>query len=152
ETGLNVVHFHIPSLRERKEDILPLALKFLDKFNHEYGKSVAFSSQLMNFIEKYVWLGNVRELENLVERMVITAQKKVLDLNNLPHDYMEDSVNEEKSNSVGNLFQRLEAAEKNMILESYKINKTSIAVAKNLGISQASAARKLRKYVKVNIE
>lgn len=149
---LNVIRFNIPSLRERKEDIIPLALAFLDKCNREYGKSVAFCSQLMEFMERYAWPGNVRELENLVERMVITAQTKVLDLSNLPYDYVENPGTGTDFETRRTLYERLEEEEKKMILDSYTLHKTSIAVAKDLGISQPSAARKLRKYVKQSIE
>lgn len=145
---LNVIRFNIPSLKERKEDIIPLTLFFLDKINKEYGKSVAFSSPLLNFFEQHSWPGNVRELENLVERMVITASSTILYPEDLPPDYAEDYATVNHSEAPGNYMEQMETAERKIILDSYLRHKSSVAVAKDLGISQASAARKIRKYIK----
>ena len=69
---LNVIRIHIPPLRQRPEDILPLAHQFLERFCGEYGKQLALSPRFVAFLEQYPWPGNVRQLENLMERLVIT--------------------------------------------------------------------------------
>jgi two-component system response regulator AtoC len=73
---LKVVEVHIPPLRERKEDVRPLALHFLAKANAENGRSVAeIAGDAMDVLERYAWPGNVRELENVIERAVVLAGK-----------------------------------------------------------------------------
>ena len=81
---LNVIRIHIPPLRQRPEDILPLAHQFLERFCGEYGKQLALSPRFVAFLEQYPWPGNVRQLENLMERLVITAQDPILDVTALP--------------------------------------------------------------------
>ena len=69
---INVVSIHVPPLRKRQIDIMPLALSFLDHFNRKFGKDVGpFSSDAVAALESAYWAGNVRELQNVVERAVV---------------------------------------------------------------------------------
>ena len=142
---LNVIRLHIPPLRQRKDDILPLAHQFLARFSGEYGKSLLFSPRFLAFLEQYDWPGNVRQLENLIERLVITSQDPILDVDSLPSEYSVDCVLPEASG--GTLTEMLDAYEGRIIREAYRRCGTSVAVAKELGISQPTAARKIAKYV-----
>jgi Nif-specific regulatory protein len=82
---LNVFPIHMPSLRERRSDILLLADHFLGKYAHAYGKSIRrISTTAINMMMAYHWPGNVRELENCVERAVLTATDEVIHGYNLP--------------------------------------------------------------------
>ena len=72
---LNVIRIHIPPLRQRKEDIVPMAHQFLARFCGEYNKSLTCSPRFLAFLEQYDWPGNVRQLENLMERLGIMAQE-----------------------------------------------------------------------------
>jgi Transcriptional regulator containing GAF, AAA-type ATPase, and DNA binding domains len=92
---LNVVPIFIPPLRERKEDIRPLVDFFLEKFNKKYGKNISISKGAMLIFEDYDWYGNVRELENLVERLVITSSDLVITPDDIP-DYIRDYVMKKK--------------------------------------------------------
>ncbi len=83
---MNVVHIDIPPLRERKEDIPPLVYYFLEKFNKEYGKNLKITDELMEVLINYDWPGNVRQLQNTLERMVILAKGEYLTPENLPTD------------------------------------------------------------------
>lgn len=73
---LNVVPLHIPPLRNRREDILPLAEFFLERFNRKYEKQVIFPQKMREWMMNYAWPGNVRELRNFVERTVITCSEE----------------------------------------------------------------------------
>ncbi len=145
---LNVIRIHIPPLRLRKEDVLPLAYQFLSRFCQEYDKILSFSPRFLTFLEQYDWPGNVRQLENLIERMVITVQDPIIDVTALPLEYMGSTApRPELPASSGTLAQRMEAYEGQIIRESYQRCGTTVAVARELGISQATAARKIQKYV-----
>ena len=143
---LNVIRIHIPPLRQRPEDILPLAHQFLERFCGEYGKQLALSPRFVAFLEQYSWPGNVRQLENLMERLVITAQDPLLDVTALPVEFTGGDT--PLPAPTGTLAERMDAFEGQIIRDSYRRCGTTVAVAKELGISQATAARKIAKYVK----
>lgn len=145
---LNVIRIHIPPLRQRREDIFPLAHQFLARFCDEYNKAHTFSPRFLTFLEQYSWPGNVRQLENLIERMVITAQDPIIDVTALPVEYAGDAMPPTALLAqAGTLSERLDAYEAQIIRDSYRRCGTTVAVAKELGISQATAARKIMKYV-----
>ena len=145
---LNVIRIHIPPLRQRKEDIFPLAHQFLARFCAEYSKTLSFSPRFLTFLEQYDWPGNVRQLENLIERMVITVQDPIIDVSALPLEYTGEAVPPaELLASSGTLAERMDAYESQIIRDAYRRCGTTVAVARELGISQATAARKIQKYV-----
>lgn len=149
---LNVIRVHIPPLRQRPEDILPMAHQFLERFCKEYGKQLALSPRIVAFLEQYPWPGNVRQLENLMERLVITAQNPILDITALPLEYNSGGSTPDLPSQEGTLAERMDAFEGQIIRDSYRRCGTTVAVAKELGISQATAVRKIAKYVKVRKE
>ena len=91
--------------------------------------------------------GNVRQLENLMERLVITAQDPILDIPALPLEYTADASAPAELLPGGTLAERMDAYEAQIIRDSYQRCGTTVAVARELGISQATAARKIAKYV-----
>jgi len=70
---VNVVELRVPPLRERRDEILPLAAEFLARFNERYGRQKELSAESLAHLTEYPWAGNVRELENVVRRMVVLA-------------------------------------------------------------------------------
>lgn len=70
---LNVAVLEIPPLRERRDDIAPLAKSFLEEFSAKYHKNLHFMDITLEMMRNYSWPGNVRELENMVHSMAITA-------------------------------------------------------------------------------
>lgn len=85
---LNVLPIHIPPIRERIEDTMPLANHFLEKFNREYKANKKLDINVLKILEKYQWPGNVRELKNLIERLVIISETEVIGLQHLPSDFL----------------------------------------------------------------
>ena len=143
---LNVIPIHIPPLRERKEDILPLIINFLERFNSQYGRDVKISAEALQILERQTWPGNIRQVENLVERLVVTARGDFVDKEELPDDLDLES-SDQSINMTGTLKELLEKYERKIFIGAFKEHATSVAVGKALGISQTTAARKLRKYI-----
>jgi DNA-binding NtrC family response regulator len=76
---LNVFPIHIPSLRERRSDIIPLAQFFLQKFARDFGKSIDdFEKNALQLLKHHSWPGNVRELQNCIERAVLMTDKRII--------------------------------------------------------------------------
>ncbi len=81
---LNVVNLHVSQLRERREDILPLARYFIDRYAVDFKKKVTgFSPEAINKLRQYPWPGNVRELQNAVERAVLLCEEEIIDASHL---------------------------------------------------------------------
>jgi two-component system, NtrC family, response regulator AtoC len=84
---LNVMRLHIPPLRERKEDVVPLVEHFVQMFNKKMGLKIArITKEAQTALLKCPWKGNVRELQNVIERAMILTTGDAIDLDSLPHD------------------------------------------------------------------
>jgi transcriptional regulator with PAS, ATPase and Fis domain len=129
-----VVPISIPPLRERREDIPLLAKHFLNKFNMAFNKKIpGFAEKGMNALIKYHWPGNIRELENLIERIVVLLPgNEAIDLKDIPLEILMDSsqdIEDLKPEKIG-LIKIREAIEKRIILnvlEATKWNQTEAA-------------------------
>lgn len=135
---LNVIPIHIPSLEERRDDIVEMAEYFLDFYNNKYEKEINLTEEIKEFITTTKWPGNVRELENYIERLVITN-----DINlciNLSKDDM--LLNNDHKFSIRRI-----PNEKERIIALYEKHRSSYKVAEELGVSQSTAYRKIRKYM-----
>ncbi|MFN3739464.1 MAG: sigma-54-dependent transcriptional regulator [Thermodesulfovibrionales bacterium] len=136
---LNVIPIVIPPLRERKEDIPVLVEYFLKKFNSRSGRNVRFSSDAMKALLEYDYPGNVRELENIVERAAVLSQDGIIKKDDLPFSF---------SSSESLLLSEVSSrAEKEHILKVLKLtggNKTR--AAELLGISRKTLWEKLNAY------
>lgn len=139
---LNVLPLRIPPLRERREEIVPLSLGILEEMNAKYGTAKTFSEGVRRHFAAYSWPGNIRELRNVIERLVIVSADTVIEPDELP-----EHLFRRPPPSAGNsLPVALEALERHMILEAYKACGTTTGVAKALGISQPTAARKIARW------
>jgi transcriptional regulator with PAS, ATPase and Fis domain len=139
---LNVIPLYIPPLRERREDIIPLVHHFLNVFNERYKRSVEFSPKVFEAFLKGEWLGNIREIENMVERLVVTSER-IVTIKDVPFLQQETYTSPHLS-----LQQKLEELECRLIQEAYEEFGSSYKVAEELGISQSSAIRKIQKYTR----
>jgi transcriptional regulator with PAS, ATPase and Fis domain len=94
---LNVLSIYLPPLRERKEDILPIAGYFIETLNRRYRKKVqGIDEEAASAMVDYAWPGNVRELGNTIERIMIVDSPDVITLKNLPREILEGSVTERR--------------------------------------------------------
>lgn len=139
---LNVVPIQIPPLRERQEDILPLANSFLERFCAENHKSLKkFTERAAKKLLEYAWPGNVRELANIVERTVVLDFDPVIDCEHL---YLDSSVAAPKELKKG---MTLHEVEKQLILETLEANhQNRTKSAALLGISVRTLRNKLHEY------
>jgi len=136
---LNVVTIELPPLKDRGEDILPLAEHFLKKFAEENNKSIKiFSPEVVKFMLNYSWPGNVRELENMIERCVILSKNKTITLAEVPQDIIHPMPAEGKT---------IEGVERNHIINVLEETKGNISkAAEILGIRRMTLYNKLKKY------
>jgi two-component system NtrC family response regulator len=146
---LNVVLVKIPPLRERKEDIIPLTENFIEKFCKENDKEVlGVSKEVVDILMKYNYPGNVRELENIVERAVVLTRGKVITLSDLPMNikgFKEEKTIPELGEMT--LTEQVEALEKELIYDALQESKGNQTKAgKLLGLTERNLRYKLKKY------
>jgi PAS domain S-box-containing protein len=146
---LNILPIIVPSLRERKEDIFPLLHFYLRRFNGKHKQQRRFSTEVLDILHHYEWPGNIRELENLVERIVITAKNDEILIADLPEELrmmttLENSLFTFDDNLP--LLQKIEKIETQIILMACKKHKTTRKTAKALGITQSLLMRRMKKY------
>lgn len=145
---LCVVPIHVPSLSERREEILPLADIFLRRFNNKYGLHKELNQDVKKWMYNYDWPGNVREVQNIVERLAIVSDSDLIDMDDLARTHVKigdtsDYLSLEDDISLREASEKLE---KILIERASKAHKNSRDAAEALGISQATYLRKARKY------
>ncbi len=147
---LNVISILIPPLRERKEDIPQLIMHFIDKFNRKYSRNKQLASKTMDMLLNYEWLGNVRELENMIESLVVICEQDIIKPNDLPANINAakkiKTLDFDNIEKIGSLGEAVEALEAKIIEETYKNCNSTIKTAKVLGVNQSTIVRKLKKY------
>jgi two-component system, NtrC family, response regulator HydG len=138
---INTIELRLLPLRERTEDIVPLAEQFLKQYRQQYKRTVtSMSAPLIKQLQRYGWPGNIRELQHAMERAVILTQNQTLQ----PDDFFFDSQSE--AGAFADTFQ-IEEMEKNMVVKSLKkFNGNITEAAKELGLSRAALYRRLEKY------
>jgi PAS domain S-box-containing protein len=144
---LNVVPIQIPSLRERVEDIPPLINFFAQKFNKKYSKKKNFKNQALDSLCKYSFPGNIRELANLVERLVVLTTGNLIGIDDLPSSVRTRyPMRKKPSQGNWNLKYAVADTEKEMITRALKYFKSQRKAASPLGINQSTLARKVKRY------
>lgn len=143
---LNVVALHVPPLSQRREDIPLLAHHFLRRFSSQQGKEIkGITEEMMGLLMNYPFPGNVRELENVIERAVALSKGPMLEAKDLPQEFTLFRFRALRSQSGG--LPTLEEAERDYIrwvLEHTKWNRTR--AAEILGIDRVSLWRKIKQY------
>ncbi|MCK5599983.1 sigma-54-dependent Fis family transcriptional regulator [bacterium] len=145
---IKVVNLHIPPLRERREDIFPLANHFMIEYCRKYGKALMnFSSEAIEKLENYNWLGNVRELKNIIENIVIFNSSESITCSHLPENIKTGNAAPDITRSALPHSVELKEIEKMAIIANlieYKKNHTK--VARVLGISRPTLLKKIKLY------
>ena len=140
---LMVVPIHLVPLRERKEDIPPLLIHFLDEFNCRYSLNKIISTEAMDRLVDYYWPGNVRELKNVIERIVVTSSDNVLTVAHLPDVFRHKSLHPKRGVK---LRQAVEETESVFLAETFAEHKSWNKVAEVLGVDKTTVYRKACKY------
>lgn len=145
---LNVIRIQIPPLRERQEDIIPLIDYFTEKNNQQYDLHKEFHPHALEALVNYSWPGNVRELSNIVERSSMTCEGDIIPIEALSSEILQEGARSSMPGQIQDLNKILEEVEAKIIRETWKKYHNTVEVGKALGISQPTAYRKVKKYVK----
>ncbi len=144
---LNVIPISIPPLRERREDIPLLANYFFKRFCGNYKKEMQLSNNAVSMLEKYSWPGNIRQLENTIERLVLTTPKPIITASDLPKVFWENSRPPSvKVNAITRLDTAVEELEKELIRMAVEEYGTTVKAAEVLGVNQSTVSRKMAQY------
>jgi transcriptional regulator with PAS, ATPase and Fis domain/Fe-S-cluster-containing hydrogenase component 2 len=148
---LNVIPINVPPLTERPQDIIPLFEHYSELFNNQYDKEVQFDKSAQNVLLKYEWPGNVREMINLLERVIVTAEDQAV----ISGEDIKDQLNVNETNTqleeiiVNDIMPLKEAVnevEKKLISLAQKEGKSTYEIADMLGVNQSTIVRKMKKY------
>jgi two-component system NtrC family response regulator len=149
---LNVIHIPLPALRERREDIPLLVAHFTEKLAKENSvQAKSFSNEAMNFLMGYEWPGNIRQLQNVVERCLVLVQEQIISVDNLPPE-IKDEESQFKSAvdllpvelDLAGTLEKIEAALIRRALARAEL--VQVKAAELLGISKSLLQYKLKKY------
>ena len=145
---LNVLNIELPPLRDRKEDIPLLVKSFISQSSSENNKSIeGISDEVLNIFNSYNWPGNIRELKNCIERMVVLCRGNILEVANLPYNIKEEFSPDLVAASSSSEVLNIESNEKRLILRALdETDGNRTAAALKLGISRRTLHRKLNEY------
>ena len=172
---LHVVPIHIPSLQQRPEDIEQLAMLFLHRYAKEYDRSVeGFTQEALDVFRRHDWPGNVRQLENVVERLVVFAKGRTIEVSDIPTeihtasifdssspgdlpghrphaidkiDYQAANRHDAEVDAAVALMSPIQRTERTAIIEALERSRGHVIDAANfLGLGQATVYRKIKQY------
>lgn len=150
---LNVVHIILPSLRQRLEDIRPLVYHFIGKYKNERNSPIPVTHvdhEVERLFYDYHWPGNVRQLENVIERAMVMCSGNSISVSDLPKDFKDNVYNSLHLDGIpsnATLYETLTYVEKEMILRSLKkANYVQAHAAELLGIGKSGLNQKIKKY------
>lgn len=141
---LNVVPIYVPPLRERPSDIPALIDYFLAKYNGKYWLSKKLSPNVRKLLTNYQWPGNIRELQNLIERLIVTTDGDLIDIINLPNTYLTESNLLSLDFEIVSLQDARTIFERNYIMKALNKYKSIRRTAKVLGVDHSTILRKLK--------
>ena len=136
---INTIHIDLPALRNRREDIIPMAEIFLSKYADKYGRGeLRFTDKATEALYKHHWQGNIRELQHTIEKAVIMADNRDIDA---------EQLNLQPATKVTSDNSTLEDMERHMIREAMEQNDGNLTVvARRLGITRQTLYNKIKRY------
>ena len=152
---LNVFPINIPSLSERREDIPPLIEFFIDRYNEKFGMDKYIDDDAVEYLSGLSWPGNIRELENVMQRLMISSKNDNITMMDVLKEMDESIIGtttdlpsaQTVAEDAGvNLTQLVDAFEKDLIRSAWEEHGSTRKAAKALGISQTQFVRKKNKY------
>ena len=141
---INTYSIVIPPLRERRADILPMASYFLKQQNEKYHTEKIFSSEVVNILMNDPWKGNVRQLKNLIERLVVISKGNIIDVTALPHYMMPTEV--ERDEEFVGLKYLVSEYEREIVRYYYNKTKNMKEFMKKMKLSKSKAYALVGKY------
>ncbi|MDX9872017.1 MAG: sigma 54-interacting transcriptional regulator [Clostridia bacterium] len=143
---LNIIPIEVPPLRERPEDILPLVEMILRQLNEKFARQTTLSSEVIQCLLSYHWPGNIRELRNIIERMLVMSREDLVGLEAVPRSLSRQCEYLVRNLSSNKLKEVLEEVEKNLLLKTLAEKKSIRKAAEVLGIDHSTVCRKMQKY------
>ncbi|MCE5262975.1 MAG: sigma 54-interacting transcriptional regulator [Deltaproteobacteria bacterium] len=146
---LNTFTIRIPALRERPEDIFELINYFLKKYNKQYHLERKITPEVYELLQAYPYPGNIRELNNIIQKLVVLSDKDEMDesiFTRIEKKLSQTNYSIFQDNEQGSLKERIAMIEKEILKMAIPQFKSTRAMAKHLGISQPSIVRKIKKY------
>jgi two-component system, NtrC family, response regulator len=150
---LNVVHIVLPTLRQRLEDIRPLVYHFIGKYKKERNSPIPVThvdQEVERLFYDYHWPGNVRQLENVIERAMVMCPGNTIMVSDLPKDFKDNAYNSLHLDGIppdANLYKTLTYVEKEMILRALKkADYVQAHAAELLGIGKSGLNQKIKKH------
>ncbi|MFH0779186.1 MAG: sigma 54-interacting transcriptional regulator, partial [Candidatus Eisenbacteria bacterium] len=141
---VNVVRVELPPLRRRKEDVPLLVEQFIERFNRLQGKSVqGIAADALSCLMAHDWPGNIRELENVIERSFILCKEGFIDIAHLPEELTAHGVSVSSSSDIQAAHNLLDARLIRTALEGNRYNRS--AAAKELGIHKTTLFRRMKR-------
>ena len=145
---INGITQTVPALRQRRDDIFPIAQYYLKEYNKKYNQNKVFSNPVIEALIQYDWPGNVRQLKNAVEQMAVMSLGSVIGIDKLPEQlaaFMAKADIQKKNIIFDDL---VENYKRGIIQDYYEIYDNINDMAESLGLSQTTAYRLVNKYVK----
>ncbi len=147
---LNVIPIQVPALRERKDCIVPLIRHYIDHFSKQTAAEKRLTRAALDTLTSYPYPGNVRELMNLCERIVVMSETDLIDIPDLPAQITAKTIHEQhqfaRLQQGQSLQETLERVEKNLLESACAEFSSQSEMARALGVNQSTIARKLKKY------
>lgn len=146
---LNVIDIYIPPLRKRKDDIEPLIYYFINTFSAKYNTRHEISQAALESLKNCMWKGNIRELQHIIERLVVTVDNILIDVEHLPKHIFEinDSTYMPVPCDSSSFDENMESYEKYLVQNAYNKAPSSRKIATELGITQTRALKLINKYI-----
>ncbi len=147
---LNVIPIHVPAVRERKDCLVPLIRHYIDHFATINKMQKRLTRAALDALAGYTYPGNVRELMNISERLVVMSETEVIDISDLPSQVVGStkaglSENLDWADTIS-LQQVLETVERNLLSRAQDRYRNQASMAEALGVNQSTIARKLKRY------